>query len=446
MDWTSQTALVVEDSAVQRVHMVGLLREAGFGTVLEAANGRQAMRMLELHGALPVQLVVTDLDMPEMDGIELIRRLAERRMTHNLIVASARDPRLFEIIDRMASDAADFRLLGSLGKPVRMSALAPLLDSAASARHRKVPAVPVTAAASGEIAKAIRAREFEPYFQPQVCIRTGAIRGVEALARWRHRELGVLPPEHFIAVIEGTSMMESFTLLIAEETLKHLAQLHRRGMATLTASINLSADNLADRSFIGRLARLVDAHGIPASLLTWEVTETMLMTNVSESLANLARLGLKGFGLAMDDYGVGYSSIEQFARCPFTELKIDRAFVHDSARRPSRRAVLESAIEMGHRFDVQIVAEGVETRADWELLRALGCDLAQGYLISKPMPMQALWRWIAANRARLGALAATAVGGAERLAERNHSYWQWRRTEASTSTARRSSNNNFWRR
>jgi EAL domain-containing protein (putative c-di-GMP-specific phosphodiesterase class I) len=178
-------------------------------------------------------------------------------------------------------------------------------------------------------------------------------------------------------------------------------------MASLAASINLSADSLADRTFIDRLARLVDAYGIPSSLLIWEVTETMLMKNVSESLANLARLGLKGFGLAMDDYGIGYSSIQQFSRCPFTELKIDRAFVHEASRRQTRRAILESAIELGHRFNVATVAEGVETKADWDLLRALGCDLAQGYLIGKPMRAGELPQWAKAHRTAMKSLAAT---------------------------------------
>jgi EAL domain-containing protein (putative c-di-GMP-specific phosphodiesterase class I) len=181
---------------------------------------------------------------------------------------------------------------------------------------------------------------------------------------------------------------------MTEETLKQLVLLHGRGMTALTASINLSADDLGDRVFIETLTELVAAYRIPFDRVIWEVTETMLMKNLSESLANLARLRLKGFGLAMDDYGIGYSSIQQFSRCPFTELKIDRTFVNDASRRPNRRAVLESAIEMGHRLDVRTVAEGVESYEDWDLLRALGCDLAQGYLIGRPMPASELWQWI----------------------------------------------------
>jgi EAL domain-containing protein (putative c-di-GMP-specific phosphodiesterase class I)/FixJ family two-component response regulator len=408
MNRATQTALVVEDSAVQRMHAVELLKLLGFGAILEADNGRHALRVLELQGAAPIQLVLTDLDMPEMDGIELIRHLAARRMTQQLIVTSARDPRLFEIVENMTSDDGNVRLLGSLAKPVQLNELASLLEQGGTAGRSAAAAAaaPTAAIGLGEIELAVRDRQFVPFFQPKVSMRTGAIKGVEALARWLHPERGVLTPDHFIPVVEGTPAMASFTLLIAEETLKYLSALHRRGMASLTASVNLSADNLSDWAFIDRLAALVDAYGIPPNLLIWEVTETMVMQNVSESLVNLARLGLKGFGLAMDDYGIGYSSMQQFSRCPFTELKIDRAFVHDAARRPNRRAILESAIEMGHRLGVVTVGEGVEARADWDLLRALGCDLAQGFLVGRPMPIEELHQWIKSHRIVLQPLCA----------------------------------------
>jgi EAL domain-containing protein (putative c-di-GMP-specific phosphodiesterase class I)/CheY-like chemotaxis protein len=392
MDWAAHTALVVEDSAVQREHATGMLKALGFGCVLDAENGRHALRLLEARGA-PVSLVMTDLDMPEMDGIELIRHLSAGRMTNNLIVTSARDPRLFEIVERMASEYGSMQLLGTLAKPVQSCAVAALLERIGGGARRRGTVTP-TRLTANDIDTAIRERQFEPFFQPKVCVRDGAIQGVEALARWRHPELGVLTPDNFIPAIEGTPSMVAFTLQMTEETLKQLVLLHGRGMTALTASINLSADDLGDRVFIETLTELVAAYRIPFDRVIWEVTETMLMKNLSESLANLARLRLKGFGLAMDDYGIGYSSIQQFSRCPFTELKIDRTFVNDASRRPNRRAVLESAIEMGHRLDVRTVAEGVESYEDWDLLRALGCDLAQGYLIGRPMPASELWQWI----------------------------------------------------
>lgn len=408
-DWTSCAALVVEDSTLQRAHLVHLLRISGFGTILEACNGCDALRVLGEYGAMPIPLVLTDLDMPEMDGFELIRHLTERQLTQNLVVTSARDPRLLEIVESMGLDDASLQLLGTLIKPVRLDDLSAMLEHIGKSRRAIVAGSPGEAPIQfSDIECAVTDMQFVPYFQPKVSMESGLIAGVEALARWQHPEKGVLAPIHFIAAIEGTPMMEAFTLSIVEQTLQNLIGWRRLGLTSLTASVNLSADNLANRAFTERLTELVARYRIPPESLIWEVTETMLMNNVSESLANLARLGLKGFGLAMDDYGIGYSSIQQFARCPFTELKIDRAFVNGAARRDNRRVILESAIEMGHRLNVKTVAEGVENQEDWDLLRTLGCDLVQGYMIARPMPAIDLPQWIKSNRQRLRSLSAPA--------------------------------------
>jgi EAL domain-containing protein (putative c-di-GMP-specific phosphodiesterase class I)/FixJ family two-component response regulator len=401
MDRANHAALVVEDSAIQRAYAVDLLRQLGFGEILEATNGRQALDVLA--GGTPVALVITDLEMPEMDGIELIRHLSERGMAHNLIVTSSRDPRMFEIVERIAAEDGCVRLLGTLAKPLQMGDLEGLLERIEGPR-RSGRTAPPSRACIGEIESALRRREFIPYFQPKISLSTGAITGIEALARWRHPEHGVLTPDHFIPVIEGTPHMEALTLRIAEEACRALYRLRREGMPALTAAVNLSADNLGDRKFIDRLANLVGACGLSCEAMVWEVTETMFMHDVAESLANLAHLGLMGFGLAMDDYGVGYSSIQQFSRCPFTELKIDRSFVNEATRRPNRRVILESAIEMGHRLNVATVAEGVETREDFELLRSLGCDFAQGFLVARPMSLRELRSWVRAWCAGSGSL------------------------------------------
>lgn len=406
-DWNSHTALVVEDSSLQRAHLVYLLEAAGFGTILQAHNGHEALRILGEPHAVPISVILTDLDMPGMDGIELIRHLSERQVGQNLIVTSGRDPRMLEIVERVVSEDACIRLLGTLAKPVEMDELRGMLAELGKEAQRR-PGEPRGDARAIDIAEieiAISEEQFVPFFQPKVDMKSGRIKGLEALARWNHPERGIVAPAEFIPAIEGTPMMEPFTLSITRQALRRLSMWRPGEMPALSISINLSADNLAARDFIDRLAGMAALHDIPAKSLIWEVTETAVMNNARESLANLARLGLKGFGLAMDDYGIGYSSIQLFSRCPFTELKIDRAFVRGAAHRANRRAVLESAIEMGRSLGVTTVAEGVESQSDWDLLCELGCDLAQGYLVGKPMPAQELPQWVRANRERLAALA-----------------------------------------
>jgi len=402
-EWMGTTALVVEDSVVQRSHMAHLLRQLGFGLVLEASDGNEALAMLDDHQS--VFLVLTDLEMPGMDGIELSRRLIERGGARFLIVASARDPRLLEIIESMGMENAGLGLLGTVPKPVGMADLHTLLSRTGQSRSARPLALAARAVDEAELEQALARREFLPWFQPKVSMQTGVIKGVEALARWQHPTRGLLAPLHFIEALEGSRLMQRFTLQMVEQVLQQIIVWREERLDGFTVSVNLAADNLDDRDFIEQLDALVKRYGVARSQLIWEVTETMVMKNLSESLANLGRLRLMGFGLAMDDYGIGYSSMQQLSRCPFSELKIDRAFVDGASKRINRQVVLESAIQLGQRLAITTVAEGVETVADWHLLRSMGCELAQGYLVAKPMAAGEVTGWVRQNHRRLRRLA-----------------------------------------
>ena len=403
--WHGQGVLVVEDSEVQRAHLVDMLRAMGFGLILEAGDGNEALRQLERDGVAPLFLVLTDLEMPGMDGIELTCKLRERHLAQHLIVVSARDPRLLEIIESMACEEAEIGLLGTLLKPVETGALTQLLERAgrAGGDHADAPRPPLPT--QDELAQALARDEFVPWFQPKVSMQSGHLKGVEALARWQHPQRGVLAPLHFIEALEGSPLMADFTLAMVRHVLQRMQDWLAAGMPPTTVSINLAAENLSERGFIDRLTATVMESAIPPTSLVWEVTETSVMRQLAQSLTNLGRLRLMGFGLAMDDFGIGYSSMQQFARCPFTEVKIDRAFVNGAAQWPNRHVVLKSALELGQRLGVATVAEGVETEEDWKLLRDLGCDMAQGYLLARPMAGEQLSAWIRQDRRRLRALA-----------------------------------------
>jgi EAL domain-containing protein (putative c-di-GMP-specific phosphodiesterase class I)/AmiR/NasT family two-component response regulator len=403
--WAGRRVLVVEDSAVQRNYLVGLLRQLGFGEIMEAGDGNEALQVLESVQGEPMFLVLTDLEMPGMDGIELTCQLRERNLTENLIVVSARDPRLLEIIESMGCEDASIGLLGTLLKPVQIEPLTQLLSRAGHAAAVRSPGPQVALATLEELAQALERKEFLPYFQPKVAMQSGQLKGVEALARWQHPQRGLLSPAYFIDALEGTPLMADFTLAIVQQVLQRILGWQQAGLPPLTVSINLSADNLSERGFIDRLTALVLQSGVAPATLVWEVTETSVMRQLSQALTNMGRLRLMGFGLAMDDFGIGYSSMQQFARCPFTELKIDRAFVNGAAQWPNRQVVLKSALDLGQSLGVATVAEGVETVEDWKLLRDLGCDMAQGYLLAKPMPAEELVGWMRQDRRRLRALA-----------------------------------------
>jgi EAL domain-containing protein (putative c-di-GMP-specific phosphodiesterase class I)/CheY-like chemotaxis protein len=410
-DWSRQTVLVAEDSALQRAHLVGLARLLGFGQVLEAANGLEAFKLLEQHGDAPIHLLITDLDMPVMDGMELTRRLAGHHYVRHVIVTTACDPRLLEAVEAMAAEDPALCLLGTLVKPVLLDDLVLMLARATAPRAGGAQAAEHPAFNRGALAGALRQGQFIPYYQPRVAIMSGLVKGVEALARWRHPEHGVLAPLHFLPLVQEGGLLKPFTAGMVDMVLRHSAGWRRYGLS-LNVSLNLPAECLGERAFADDICELVRNHGLAPESITWELPESALMDNLSACLPNLTRLRLQGFGLALDNYGIGCSSIQHMSRCPFTDLKIDRIFVHDAADLPARRQVLESAIEIGHRLAAAPVAVGVETLPDWQLLRELSCDMAQGCLIAMPMPVEELPGWIKTNRVRLKSLAAAAAAPA----------------------------------
>jgi EAL domain-containing protein (putative c-di-GMP-specific phosphodiesterase class I) len=405
--WSQHSVLVVEDSAVQRAHLVSLVRKIGFGLVLEASNGNEAIQILEARNGSPVFLVVTDLEMPGMDGIELVRKVAAGGLASKMIAVSARDPRLLEIIESMGMADATMGLLGTAPKPVCEADLLRLLGRSDEEEVRNPAAKMASTTTHAELAKAVEQRQFVLHYQPKVAVKSGHMKGVEALARWQHPERGLLSPLHFIDQLEGTPLMIQFTLDIVEQALRQMLQWQVAGLPALSVSINLSAANLCDGAFVGRLVAMVKQYGIAPQSLTWEVTETIDMDDMAPALANLGHLRLLGFGLAMDDYGIGYSSMQKLSRCPFTELKIDRAFVDGAAQRQNRQVFLENAIDLGRRLGATTVAEGVEVEADFRMLSKLGCDMVQGYLVARPMAPQAVAGWFMTERLRLRKLAAS---------------------------------------
>lgn len=404
-EWIKSSVLVVDDSALQREFAMALLHELGFTNVIQARDGLHAQEVLLARAGAPVDIVLSDLDMPGMDGIELMRVIAKQQWARNLIVMTARDPRLLDAVESMAQEDRTIRLLGVLRKPLIREQLMHVLERV-NIESKEVDSKQDSVLFSvAEIEKALLASEFIPFYQPKVDIITGHLKGVEALARWQHPELGLIAPARFIPVLEqdGAHLMKQFTFALLEIVLRDLSIWLSRGLS-LSVSVNLSAQSLNDAVIADQLARMVEVAHVPPRCLVLEVTETMVMDNLSSSIGNLARLRLKGFGLSMDDYGIGYSSMQQLSRCPFTELKIDRSFVDGASEHAHRRMILESAIDMGRRLNVTTVAEGVETEADWRLLKNLGCELGQGYFSGRPMPASELLVWFKESRQRLGGM------------------------------------------
>ena len=383
------SAMVLEDHDFQRKVGVQVLKHCGATTVLEAADGSKALDLI-LAAEEPVDLLVCDLNMPGMDGLAFLRHLAERRGTSSVILASALDPAIIRAAEIMARSYG-LRILGIVEKPLSRAKLQPLILRHFS-QYRLVSRPALDPMPLDEIIMGIERRQFEPFFQPKVSIRTGALVGVEALMRWRHPERGLIPPGAFIPVMEVNGLVTPVTFTLIEDSLAFRRQWSAAGL-DVPIAINISVESLADTALPDRMVSLVAAAKFTPSCLTLEVTETVAMTDLGHSLETLARLRMNGFHLSIDDYGTGFSSMQQLTRLPLSELKIDQAFITGAAQEPILETLVETSVLMAKRLNLKTVAEGVETSDDWDLVARLGCDAAQGYFIARPMPGGELVSW-----------------------------------------------------
>jgi EAL domain-containing protein (putative c-di-GMP-specific phosphodiesterase class I)/ActR/RegA family two-component response regulator len=399
----------VEDSVVQRAHTVALCRNAGVEMVYEAGNGVEALELLSLL-VLPPALMIVDLEMPGMDGIELIEQLEQRNLDIPVIIASSRDDVLIQSAETTVN-ALGLQVLCAVKKPLREVDLVTALQRAEDPSHADGRKNESAGAQwhSGDLAQAIERQEIYLCYQPKVDIRSGLVRGVEALARWRHPLAGNIPPDRFIAVAEQEDLIYPLTLSVMAQAMLQAAEWNRRGLR-LSMAINLSPILLRSPSLVNDVLAIQQQHALPAEQVVMEITESALVSDPGSALAALVRLRLKGFGLSIDDYGTGYSSMRQLAQIPFTELKIDRTFVHGAHRKNNLRVILKSAIDMARQLGMCPVAEGIETMQDWRLLQDLGCVVGQGYLIAKPLAAAAIPQWLRQHQSRLPILR-------ERLAE-----------------------------
>ncbi len=391
MSWSELRVMVVEDHGFQRRIALRLLTELGVSRVLEGSDGLHALEQLRVQ-ASPPDVVLVDLDMPGMDGIECIGHIAQERLARSVVVVSALDPALLNTVQTMAR-AYGLRVLGSVEKPLTREKLETVLarfdEHAGEEQDDAAGEVDIQS-----IAAALRNGEIVAWFQPQVEFANGKVVGVEALARWERPDGSVVKPHQFVPVMEREGLANALTDRMLDEACRW-KQRWDHGGQRLKLSVNVSATALADPSAADRYQSIVESYDIDPEEVILEITESTLMTDAARGLGLLARLRLKGFGLSIDDFGTGYSSLAQLSQIPFTELKIDQGFVFGAHAQPRKRAVVEASLDLSRKLGLVTVAEGVESVEDWQMLAELGCNIAQGYLIARPVPGSELQATIA---------------------------------------------------
>ena len=246
-----------------------------------------------------------------------------------------------------------------------------------------------------ELRTALQRRELVLHFQPKVALPSGRPVGFEALVRWEHPVRGLVPPDQFIGLAEGTGLIEPLTQYVLDAALAQCAQWRADGHVDLPVAVNVSARNLLESELVEQVAALLVKHGVPASCLVLEVTESAVMADPDKATEVLTRLHSLGVAVALDDFGAGYTSLAQLRNLPLKELKIDRQFVTEMASRSDDEMIVRSIVELGHNLGLSLVAEGVEDAESADRLLASGCESAQGYHFSRAMPGPALADWLA---------------------------------------------------
>ncbi len=384
--------LVAEGEPVQRELLVGMLRHLGAQHITTASDGLSALRLLEIGLKPPVNIALMDLSLPGMDGLEVIRRLAEVDCRAGIIVIGAHSADVLFSVETMA-EAYGVDMLGSSAKPLSSARLQELV-----ANYREPPAEPEPEPEPfeftfAEVGRGLQAREFDPFFQPKIELETGAVKGLEMFARWRHPQHGVLGPSAFVPVLESVRRIDFLDWSMIEKSVAACRNLHDKDIP-ISFSINVDPTTLAHPQFIAQITACLERHRILPDYITFEITESSVLTTNPHFLERLLRLRMMGFGLAIDDYGTGRSNLQLLAAIPFSELKIDRSFVDGASRKRAISTVLKSYLGLARSLSRQACAVGVETKQDWDFLQDLGCTYAQGFYIASPMPVEDIPGWL----------------------------------------------------
>ncbi|MDZ5604552.1 EAL domain-containing protein [Pseudomonas sp. RP23018S] len=384
---TVYRVLIVEDHPLQHYHLAALFDGVGGFEVDLAWDGAGAMQRL---AGQAYDLLLTDLIMPNMDGVQLVQRLAQLPCPPALALMTAASPRMLAGAGQVAEHLG-LTVAGLLGKPIGPREILELhnrLDAIAAKAHLDSQRRRGCRSAA-TLAAAIGSGEIQAWFQPKKSLRDGRIVGAETLARWLHPEEGLLLPGAFLEDLERAHLEVELLTSMLEQTLAAQALWAKLGY-TLPVSINLPTHLLDRTGLIERLLEQVRASNGEPKLITFELTESSVTEFSSNYYAGACRLRMMGFGLAQDDFGRGYSSYFKLVSTPFTELKIDRSLVLGCAEDDVLASVVLSILELGRDLDLVTVAEGVETSAQVDVLRRMQCDQVQGFIVSPAVPWETM--------------------------------------------------------
>ena len=387
-------ALVIEEHPFKRLVATQVLREAGCDGVMAVADVGAALELLDRTG--PVDIAFCTLKEGGTQGLTTIEVLSRANWIKSIIICSVHGADLHDAIDRMVA-LFGIKVLGYVDSPVRAGAISPMLSrylETAGVHKRETSDDGSYLLSSKEcLEQAIASHEVKAFFQPKFNLITGEVVGFEVLTRWEHPEYGLLYPADFLPLLSRLELMDELFFAQLEQGLAFLHDAQVQGHV-LSLAFNLESEQFGHGSLLPRLCEMLERYAIPASRLTFEITESGLLEVSPGVLESLIRLRMMGAGLSIDDFGVGYSSLERLCQLPFTEIKLDAGFTRDLETSSRNRAVISSTLALGEALNMQVVVEGVESESQRLCLIKLGCSHAQGYLCARPMSARRVLLWL----------------------------------------------------
>lgn len=371
-----QKILVIEDEEFIRANIADLLSLEGF-EVIEAENGLVGLETAQKQ--LP-DLILCDVLMPKMDGFEVLKNLRENALTINI-------PFIFLTARAEKKDNRHGMELGAddyLTKPFTITELLNAIK--VRLERQRVLQTFGLKELEADFDQAMTENQFQLYYQPQIDIETGTIVGAEALIRRIHPQKGLIPPAEFIPLMEKSGLIVPLGEWVIRTACQQAKAWQNAGYQPFSIAVNLSGYQLEQPDLCRKIVRILEETQLDPSYLELELTETAVIKDVQASIDSLRKLKKLGIKLTLDDFGTGYSSLNYLRQFPFDCLKIDRSFVKEVLLDNSKSIINTYVIELAHRLNLKVVAEGVETADELLFLRQHACDEAQGYFFGHPQP------------------------------------------------------------
>lgn len=385
--------LIIDDQVDLSELLRVMLARRGITRVHIAHGGDEGVALMRAHGR-EIRMIFCDLMMPGKDGIETLREIAGTDTRAAVAIMSALEPPLLRSAANLAVEHG-LRLLGCFPKPLSAAdvdrALSLVLTDEKSNAPRSIDV--------GAVAQALRAGSIVPHYQPIVDVASGQAWGVEALARWSDARHGLLPADQFVQLIEDHGLARRLTESIIHTALRDLASWEQRDPG-LILTVNVPPVAIDRVELPEELEQQIRAAGFKPERLVLEITERGVASNPIVLLEVATRCRLKGFGLAIDDFGKGEATLAQLKRLPFSFIKLDSHILASSQQDEMGMTILNSTIELGRRLGLKVIAEGIEDAATWRIAKDLRCDLAQGHYIGEAMPPEQVLEWVKGWRAR----------------------------------------------